>query len=99
MGVIPGAEERGTAADTLRHLYWDTALAWKAPILEMLRTVVGMSQVLYGSDYPYLRRDLVVSSQGELESTDALSDEERSGILSGNALKLFPRLAALHLRS
>jgi 6-methylsalicylate decarboxylase len=99
MGVIPGAEERGTAADTLRRLYWDTALAWKTPILQMLRTVVGMSQVLYGSDYPYLRRDLVVSSQQELASTDALGDEERAGVLSGNALRLFPRLAALHSRS
>jgi 6-methylsalicylate decarboxylase len=25
MNVIPGAEERGTAADTLRRLYWVTA--------------------------------------------------------------------------
>jgi 6-methylsalicylate decarboxylase len=96
MRVIPGADERGTAADTLRRLYWDTALAWKTPILQMLRTVVGMTQVLYGSDYPYLRRDLVVSSQRELASTPTLSEEERAGILSGNALRLFPRLAALH---
>ena len=28
MNVIPGGEERGTAADTLRRLYWDTALSW-----------------------------------------------------------------------
>src|SRR6201999_2694774 len=27
MNVIPGAEERGSAADTLRRLYWDTALS------------------------------------------------------------------------
>ena len=32
MNVIPGAEERGKAADTLRRLYWDTALSWHPPI-------------------------------------------------------------------
>jgi hypothetical protein len=28
MRVIPGAEARGTTADTFRRLYWDTALSW-----------------------------------------------------------------------
>src|ERR1700674_5398376 len=39
MNVIPGAEERGPAADTLRRLYWDTALSWRPPVLHMLRSV------------------------------------------------------------
>jgi hypothetical protein len=30
MNVIPGAEERGSAADTLRRLYWDTAFVVEA---------------------------------------------------------------------
>jgi 6-methylsalicylate decarboxylase len=95
MAIIDGAEERGTAADTLRRLYWDTALAWKDPILRMLRSVVGMGQVLYGSDFPYLRLDLAVRSRVELESTSALADTERAGVLGTNALRLFPRLSAL----
>jgi 6-methylsalicylate decarboxylase len=95
MKVIDGAEERGTAADTFRRLYWDTALSWKDPILEMLRSVVGMGQVLYGSDYPYLRRDLAVRSRAEVETTSVLSETERTGVLSGNALKLLPRLRGL----
>jgi 6-methylsalicylate decarboxylase len=33
MGVIPGAEQRGTAAETFRRLYWDTALSWSGPVL------------------------------------------------------------------
>ena len=28
MNVMPGTEERGTAADTFRRPYWDTALSW-----------------------------------------------------------------------
>jgi len=58
MGVIPGAEARGTAAETFRRLYWDTALSWSDPILRMLREVVGIDHVVFGTDYPYLRRDL-----------------------------------------
>src|SRR5580692_978876 len=33
MNVIPGAEERGAVTDTLRRLYWDTALSWRSPVL------------------------------------------------------------------
>lgn len=95
MNVIPGAEERGTAADTLRRLYWDTALSWHAPNLQMLRSVVGMSQVVFGSDYPYLRRDLAVACRPELEASPDLNETERQGVLATNAVKLFPRLASL----
>ena len=94
MNVIPGAEERGTAADTLRKLYWDTALSWHPPNLRMLRSVVGMGQVLFGSDYPYLRRDLAVACRHEVETSSELDKEESHAVLAGNALKLFPRLAA-----
>ena len=95
MGIIDGAEERGTAADTLRRIYWDTALSWKNPILQMLRSVVGMDQVLYGTDFPYLRRDLAVQSREDLESTAAVTEVERGAVLGASALKLFPRLRAL----
>jgi len=95
MNVIPGAEERGTAADTLRRLYWDTALSWRPPILRMLRSEVGMGQVLFGSDYPYLRRDLAVRCRLEVETSAELDHKESRAVLARNALKLFPRLAAL----
>jgi predicted TIM-barrel fold metal-dependent hydrolase len=95
MAIIDGAEERGTAADTLRRLFWDTALSWKNPILQMLRSVVGMDQVLYGTDFPYLRRDLAVQSREDLKSTAAVTEAERGAILGTSALKLFPRLRAL----
>ena len=94
MSVIPGEEERGTAADTFRRLYWDTAVSWRPPILQALRSVVGMDQVLFGSDYPYLRRDLAVSCRHEVEASAELNSEESHAVLSGNALKLFPQVAA-----
>ena len=96
MNVIPGGEERGTAANTLRRLYWDTALSWHAPNLSMLRSVVGMGQVLFGSDYPYLRRDLAVACRHEVQASPELAEDERHMVLSGNARKLFPRIASRH---
>jgi aminocarboxymuconate-semialdehyde decarboxylase len=95
MNVIPGGKERGPVADTLRRLYWDTALSYGDPVLRMLRDVVGLDQVLFGTDFPYLRRDLAVNCAQRLEETAALTEDERTRVMSGNALRLFPRLAGL----
>jgi 6-methylsalicylate decarboxylase len=95
MNVIPEAEVRGTAAETFRRLHWDTALAWRDPVLEMLRATVGLDQVLFGTDHPYIRRDLALAGANDLRRSAALNDAECKAILGANALRLFPRLAAL----
>ena len=92
MGFIPGGEQRGTAADMFRRIYWDTALAASDPVLRMLRDVAGIDQVLYGTDFPYLRRDLAVSSKQRILRSSALNDSERQAILGGNASRLFPAI-------
>src|SRR6201999_4156795 len=94
MEVIPGGAERGTAAAMLRRLYWDTALSWRDPVLRMLRAEVGIDHVLFGSDFPYLRRDLAVRCVGEVARSAELSEAERHAVLGGNALTLFPRLSS-----
>jgi predicted TIM-barrel fold metal-dependent hydrolase len=48
---------------TFRRIYWDTALGAGDPVLRMLRDVIGINQVLYGTDCPYLRRDLAAQSK------------------------------------
>jgi aminocarboxymuconate-semialdehyde decarboxylase len=93
MNVIPGAEARATAADTFRRLYWDTALSWGDPVLRMLREIAGIDHVVFGTDYPYLRRDLAVSCRGRIEASQELTDSERTAILGGTAATLIPRLA------
>jgi aminocarboxymuconate-semialdehyde decarboxylase len=77
MNVVPGGEIRGTAAATLRRL----------------RDVVGLTQVVFGTDNPYLRRDMAVRSAEHMRRTTALSEAERQAILQGNAQRLFPRLS------
>jgi hypothetical protein len=66
---------------------------WHSRNLRMLRSVVGMGQVLFGSDYPYLRRDLAVSCRLEVETSAELDSKDSRAVLAGNAVKLFPRLA------
>ena len=99
MGVIGGAEERQSAAETFRRLYWDTALSWGDPVLRMLRSVVGIEQVVFGSDYPYLRRDLAVASPRRIADSVELSPSERTAVLGGTASKLIPRLTHLMVSS
>jgi predicted TIM-barrel fold metal-dependent hydrolase len=91
MGFIPGGERRGTAADMFRRVYWDTALAASDPVLRMLRDIAGVSQVVYGTDFPYQRRDLAVKSKQQILHSSALDDSERLAILGGNASRLLPR--------
>jgi 6-methylsalicylate decarboxylase len=60
-------------------------------VLHMLRDVAGINQVLYGTDFPYLRRDLAISSKQQIVQSSELNDSERRAILGSNALRLFPR--------
>jgi predicted TIM-barrel fold metal-dependent hydrolase len=52
MDVIPGAHERGAFADVLPRLYWDTASAFSDPVLQMLRSVTGLENVVFGAITP-----------------------------------------------
>ena len=90
MDVIPEAENRASAADTFRNLYWDTALSWTDPVLATLRSVVGLDHVLFGTDYPYLRRDLAVASRGHIAETQELTSSEKASVLGETAIKLVP---------
>jgi 6-methylsalicylate decarboxylase len=94
MGFIPGGDERGSAAEMFRRYYWDTALSASDPVLHMLRDVAGINQVLYGTDFPYLRRDLAIKSKQIIEQSSELNDSESRAILGGNASRLFPRLSS-----
>jgi aminocarboxymuconate-semialdehyde decarboxylase len=92
MGFIAGGEQRGSAANLFRRIYWDTALAASDPVLRMLRDVAGINQVLYGTDFPYLRRDLAINSKQLILQSSELNESERQAILGGNAAALFPAI-------
>jgi predicted TIM-barrel fold metal-dependent hydrolase len=75
-----------------RRMYWDRALAASDPVLRMLRDVAGVNQVLYGTDFPYQRRDLAIRSKQQILQSSALDGRERLAILGPNAARLFPHL-------
>ena len=93
MDVIPGAQVRGAFADVLLRLYWDTASAFSDPVLHMLRSVTGLGNVVFGTDYPYPRDAISIAGLHQLESTAELDDNERRDVLGESAARLIPRLA------
>ena len=92
MDVIPGAQERGPFADALPRLYWDTASAYSDPVLHMLRSVAGLRNVMFGTDYPYPRDAISIAGLCHLRDTAELDDDEREDVLGGSAARLIPRL-------
>ena len=81
MDVIPGADERGAFTDTLPRLFWDTASAFSDPVLHLLRSVTGLHNVVFGTDYPYPRNAISIAGLRQLETTVELYDNERQPIL------------------
>jgi len=71
----------------LRKLYYDTANATFGPNMAALTKLVPVSQITYGSDYPYFRLDQI----GALRQS-GLTEADLAAIESGNAVKLVPRL-------
>ena len=99
MNVIPGAEARLSAAETFRQLYWDTAASWGDPVLRLLRDVVGIDRVVFGTDFPYVRRDIAVRCRADIEASPELTEYERTAVLGATAMTLIPRLASLRPRT
>ncbi|MDX1482875.1 MAG: amidohydrolase family protein [Alphaproteobacteria bacterium] len=71
----------------LERLHYDTATSGNPIALGALRAVVPISQILFGSDFPYGR------IKGNLEGLHGcgLSDDELAAVERGNALRLVPR--------
>jgi 6-methylsalicylate decarboxylase len=93
MDVIPGADERGPFTDTITRLYWDTASAFSDPVLHLLRSVTGLRNVVFGTDYPYPHDDISIGGLRAVQHTAELTAEERAGVLGDTASRLIPRLA------
>ncbi|MDB5648923.1 MAG: metal-dependent hydrolase [Hyphomicrobiales bacterium] len=88
-GAIPNGVRAALGA-----LYFDIAGASSNVALAALRAVVPMSQILYGSDSPF-----VSPQKGIATLTSAtLTLQERSAIECDNALRLLPRLSGITAR-
>jgi len=76
--------------DQLKHFYYDTAVSATPYTLSSLLNLVEPTQVLYGSDYPFLPERVVKFMNEGLQNYDFDTDA-RTNIMQENALDLFPR--------
>lgn len=72
----------------LKRLFYETANGYHAPNMAALLAYVPISQVMFGTDYPY-----VSVAQNVEGLAKAVSGADLDAIRSGNALKMFPRFA------
>jgi 6-methylsalicylate decarboxylase len=79
------------ALDQLRRFYYDTAQTAVAPAMAGLRRVAPVSQILFGSDYPY--RGAGDTARG-LRLSGIFSAAEIAAIEHGNARALFESVRA-----
>ena len=71
-----------------RRLFYDTANATHPASMAALTSLIPMSQITYGSDYPYYPLNQIENLRRTLAPQDLAS------ISSGNAVRLLPRLSA-----
>jgi predicted TIM-barrel fold metal-dependent hydrolase len=75
----------------LRKLYYDTASCGPGFGLRLVRDMMGTSQIVLGSDYPFVPAHSVSRFADNLRDPRFLGVDER--VLRSNALRLFPRFA------
>lgn len=85
------AQVPGGVRAQMRRMFYDTASATSAPALAAMRALLPVSQILFGSDYPF-----VAPAEAETGLAAAgLSAADLARIDRANALVLLPRLARL----
>jgi 6-methylsalicylate decarboxylase len=87
-GDEPSTQLCGRPTAELRKLYYDTASASSPPSMAALREMAPASNILFGSDYPFVKASVMVE---ELRHVP-MSEGERQAIERDNALALVPRL-------
>jgi predicted TIM-barrel fold metal-dependent hydrolase len=78
----------GVAAE-IRKLYFDLSSGAYPAALDALADVIPASQMLFGSDYPFVK---VAATIDGLKQYTKFSKSDVEAINRGNALRLFPRL-------
>jgi 6-methylsalicylate decarboxylase len=75
----------------LAALYYDTALSANQTQFDALRTLAPTSNILFGSDYPWNPGPSVVMMSTAFRQL-RMSEQDRTLILRGNSVNLFPGL-------
>lgn len=80
-----------TGIETLKRMYYDTALTSSRPALKALQEFVGPSRIVFGTDYPFAA-NLAPFVTKDFEKYDGFSEKDFDAINYLNSFELFPQL-------
>ena len=87
-GVLAAeAPEKNSKLYHLRRFYYDTALTSDPITMTALKTLVGPTQIVFGTDFPFVPTQVTVD---ELSKSGFTADELR-GVERENALRFLPK--------
>jgi predicted TIM-barrel fold metal-dependent hydrolase len=86
--VLDGPAKPGTRLYDLRRFYYDTAASANPVAMTALKKVVGVSQIVFGTDYPYASLSEIAT---QLQHCGAFNAQELGAIDRGNALRILPK--------
>lgn len=97
VGAIPILKERALpqaeAVELMSRFFYDTALSVTPLQIACLRELAPVSQIVYGSDFPFADESRLRSAEAAFDSLGFSPDESRQ-IRFGNAAGLFRQFAA-----
>ena len=91
--IEPRPASEAEVFETLERLYYDVALSAHPVPFAALRRIAPITQILFGSDWPFTPEAGVVRNLRQLTEANGLNEAEARTIARGNAERVFPRLA------
>lgn len=93
--LVPRLRERVPkgALYYLQRLYYETALSASECALAALTEAVPITQIAFGSDFPFVSEQILRAETCGLETSNFLNIAAQRAINRENALRLFPRFA------
>ncbi len=90
--VLSVDADRDAIKRGLRHFYYDIALSASDPVFDLLRQVVGLDRIVFGSDYPQVPDSYVGATIRALTGSRVLDEQAKIQIAQTNGYKLLSRL-------
>jgi predicted TIM-barrel fold metal-dependent hydrolase len=94
---FPGRSEIsiGAALRQLKSVFYDLTAMGHTTNLATLKEFVSADHLLVGYDYPYMPEATIAPHIRTFDAFAGFSEEEKSAIRTGNAIRLLPRLKAV----
>ncbi len=93
--ITPRLVSEAEVFEALAKLYYDVALSGHPFAIAGLRRIAPITQILFGSDWPFTPELGVARNLHQLTSEAELSEADLRAIARENAERVFPRLAKL----